>query len=178
MPTTANPSRRSFLQRTGLAAVAGAGVATALMSQPSTAHACTPIPPWLRDLLYEKLVEAYRPVEEITMQWMMEAKAPTQQFLRLSAIHAFIDDFCGTYPKWPPFPPRPTGPFLPYEEQLAGFDKIASATVDWVANAEGMDYPGILALHLLRDQMGASLGIPVPEPEEPVLKLWKGPHPC
>ena len=98
-------SRRAFIQRTGIAAVATAGAASVLLGSPESAFACTPIPPWLRPELYDKLIATFRPIEEMTKNYIVKLGGPNNQTLGLFAFRYFIDDYCGTFPKRPPIGP-------------------------------------------------------------------------
>jgi hypothetical protein len=155
-----------------------AGVATTLLHQPETAHACTPVP-FISPKVYEQLLETYRPVETITKDWIAALQDQDTAYLGLRAVGFFIDDWCPTYPKRPPFPPGPPPPFERYADLLTGFDEVAFATIDWVEQADSAITPGISALTLLRDQFNAQFW-PMPEPARELQLLWRPwwPWPC
>jgi hypothetical protein len=176
-------TRRAFIQRTSLAALATAGAATALLGTPDTALACTPIPPWLRPEIYQKLVDTFRPVEDLTKKWIKGLGDETMQMMGLFAFRYFIDDYCGTYPRKPPFGPRPQ--FIGYETKLANIKNAQSAVFAWGDGSVRLGVPSIIAISILRDDVQAGLLLPAQpttlttsQATAERVRLWRPWFPC
>lgn len=179
-----NPtSRRAFIQRTSLAAFATAGAATALLGSPNAALACTPIPPWLRPEIYQKLLDSFRPVEDLTKKWIVSLGDQNNQTMGMFAFRYFIDDYCGTVPKRPPVGPPPQ--FLAYEKSLPGFSRVQTVVGRWADGSVRIGVAPVIALSILRDDIQAGMMFPAQaqafdgaQAEGERIRLWRPWWPC
>ncbi|NOK57635.1 MAG: hypothetical protein GFH27_549303n100 [Chloroflexi bacterium AL-W] len=180
MTNTSN-NRRAFLRRSGTGVAAALAVPTlaALASNSKAAQACTPVP-WLQEAFRFRYAE----IAERIQVWV-NAGIHTQSatpMIRQFALADYIDDWCGTGRPRIPIPIPPDGPTLTFEayaDQLEGMHELAKDIEHWAISIdeEGI-LPGLIALHVLRDDAFTQLSYrPAPD-EWPFPFGPLGPHPC
>ena len=167
----AQVSRRSFLQRTGVAALVAAPAVAVFAGNTSTAHACTPAPELL---ISEEFVALYARLVDTIDVWVAEPGDEIVGLMRLHALRVAIDD-CGNEPKKLPPPPPP--PFEQYLHYLDGFDHVIAEAASWLDSAERIGVPGVLALGILHADLDDWCGTRPPKWPRP-RPPFGPPHPC
>lgn len=143
-------SRRLFLRRAGASALAAAAIG-GVVSSAGTVQAGTPTISAEGMLDFgPEFLESYGKLVDTIDGWCGSTGDPVVAIIRLHALRAYVDDYCGTYPKrpWPGPPPR----FEGFERYLEGFELMADEIVGWCGN-EPRPLPGGIATGVLLDDL-------------------------
>ena len=144
-------SRRVFLRRAGTTALAAAA-AGGVMSSAGSVQAATPTLSAEGMLDFgPEFLESYGKLVDLIDGWCGSTGDPVVALIRLQVVRAYVDEYCGTYPKrpWPwPWPPR----FEELERYLDGFETLAEEIVGWCGN-EPRPLPGGIAVGVLLDDL-------------------------
>ena len=81
---------------------------------------------------------------------------PLPHLVRLFALRTMIDEYCGTYPRRPPIPPR----FEGLMEHLQGIDDVLGRVEAWSGAVTSV--PGNVALSILSDDINDWCGTKPP----------------
>lgn len=148
----AQHSRRRFLQRTGVAALVTAPAVAALISTTGTANAASPTgsAEGVMNFGDEFLADYGRLVDEID-GWCGSTGDPIIQLVRFHALKSYFDEYCGTWPKRPPWPWPPRFERISY--LLDGFDKMIDVVDDWCGNSVVRFMPSELGIGIFSDDL-------------------------
>jgi hypothetical protein len=123
----ADVSRRSFIRHTGTAAMIAAAAGATIAG---SAKAATPTQTAGSFMQFgDEFLKSYGGIVAEIDGWCGSTGNPIIQLIRLHALHDYLDDWCPTYPKRPPWPIPPR--FERYAAQLGGLDKIVDIIDGW-----------------------------------------------